>query len=92
MVAALAVLPVVIVEQVAVGGVYRPSSWGIVGAQNPLRATPCGFESHSRHQRSETPPDVSESPIIPGQQPILTIPYAPIYSEDTGNDDKEFTE
>ena len=22
----------------------------------------------------------------------LTIPYAPIYSEDTGNDDKEFTE
>ena len=34
----------------------------------------------------------SRSPIIPGQQPILTIPYAPIYSEDTGNDDKEFTE
>ena len=25
-------------------------------------------------------------------RPIRTIPYAPIYSEDTGNHDKEFTE
>ena len=32
-------------------------------------------------------------PETPGSSaPILTIPYAPIYSEDTGNHDKEFTE